>query len=112
MKAGVRLSFRPDGSLLAAGSAQIARVWNVGAGRAVVGPFLHEGSVWAVRFNPQGILLMTYGEAGRLQVWDVLANKVHHTPIELGSHVWKAGFSTDGRLGIACGEKGTLCIWE
>ena len=67
----LHLAFSPDGKLLAAGGTWMARVWEVGAARAVRQFTGYRGWFNALAFSADGKRLATASEGSAMLVWDL-----------------------------------------
>jgi WD40 repeat protein/Flp pilus assembly protein TadD len=90
-----RVAFSPDGRRLAT-SGVAAQVWDASTGERVGAPIPASGTVWVLRFSPDGRWLIVGGEGNAARVWDPETGQPV-TPSYLQDHVvGDAGFSPDG----------------
>jgi WD40 repeat protein len=66
-----RITFSPDGKLLAAGGWGIIRVWEVGSEKAALQFDGHRGRVTSLAFHPDGKRLASASEDCTALVWDL-----------------------------------------
>jgi WD40 repeat protein/class 3 adenylate cyclase len=102
--------FSSDGALIATRHEfeGVARVWDARTGR-LVAEFPHDTEIWAVRFSPDGRLLVT-ASGETVTVWDVASGQ---RLVELPGHegpVLTVDFSPDGSLIASGGDDGTIRI--
>ena len=98
-----RLSFSPDGSLLAAGSTDhTVRLWSLstGAERVLRG---HTDAVESARFSPDGSRLVTASADHLVRVWDVASGQTTLVLRGAFGRVSDASFSPDGRWIVTAG---------
>jgi WD40 repeat protein/tRNA A-37 threonylcarbamoyl transferase component Bud32 len=125
-----RLSYSPDGKLLAEASSEGARLWDV-ARRARLHTFTGhffadvEGlthvseAITALAFSPDGRILATCGRDGTARLHDVRSGKHLRSLTALAAGVTRAHsgltdltFSPDGSSLITAGVQGSLKSWE
>ncbi|MEN8235397.1 MAG: hypothetical protein ABFR89_10810, partial [Actinomycetota bacterium] len=103
----------PDGSLLAAGSRDAARIWHLEAGELLYELDGGDSGSSGVAFIPgRTALAVTSGEIGRaISIWDYEADML--TPIPgSGSFVTAVAVSPDGRYVVASDDAGGMTISE
>ena len=96
-----RLSFSPDGALLAVAVEGQIQLWNV-ARKQQITTFELGGWVNRLSFSPDGALLAVAVE-GQIQLWNV-ARKQQITTFELGDSIGLLSFLPDGTLAAGGGE--------
>ena len=116
------LCFSSDGSLLAAGSYKLIRIWEVATGNILlsVNPDAHkEGNIWpynlhpeSLVFSPDGTILVSGLVGGAIQLWEVttgdkIAALDGHT-----QQVETLGFSSDGKTLVSTAADGTILLWD
>jgi len=68
------ISYSPDGSLIASGSAQenSVKVWDVNSGKIIGKLEGHEGATTAIGFSEDGTKLFTSAKDERTMIWDIV----------------------------------------
>ena len=115
------LAFSPNGKLLAAGSHQRIRLWNMetgnwGKGITAIdgytdGREVFHGSEGLV-FSPDNKTLINGDGNGRLQLWDITTG---NELITLNGHTAQVDtlrFSPDGKTLVSAGQDGTVLLWD
>ena len=92
---GQRVSFSPDGHLLATSTMDGVRVWDIRRHLDRTN-LVHGGRVWALDFSPDGRQIATASDDGTARVWNVADGhevlKLHHA-----KGVVRVAFSPDGQ---------------
>ena len=116
------LCFSSDGSLLAAGSYKLIRIWEVATGNILLSvyPDAHKGSnIWpyslypeSLVFSPDSAILVSGLVGGAIQLWEVttgdrIAVLDGHT-----QQVETLGFSSDGKTLVSTAADGTILLWD
>jgi WD40 repeat protein len=109
------VTFSPDGTMLAAGSA-IGKIdgsvwlWNLPSGelKATLRERERE-TVWSVAFSPDAMMLASGNGAG-ITLWDVTTGEVRASLA--GSPVRSVVFSPDGTLLASGTASGTVSLWD
>jgi WD40 repeat protein len=119
------IAFSPDGRLLAtAGSADIARLWEIATGsllRAVT-----PGPAWDVAFSPDGLVLATAGGRSRSApgvlaaapadraawLWNIASGEVVNGLAVQGGRADAVAFSPDGQLLATAGAGDVVRLWD
>ena len=106
------LAFSPDGSLLAASSADGGiRIWRV-AGRGPPRILSHEGGVTSIAFSGDGALLASGGYDRKVMLWRVADGRPMRTLAGHGGTVWTVDMSDDGERVASGGEDGHVRLWR
>ena len=116
------LCFSSDGTLLAAGSYKLIRIWEVATGNILlsVNPDAHKrDSPWmsniyleSLVFSPDGAILVSGLVGGTIQLWEVttgdrIAALDGHT-----QRIETLAFSSDGKTLVSTGTDGTILLWD
>jgi WD40 repeat protein len=115
----VRVSFSPDGRLLASACGGTVLFWDVSTRRQVGSPLRDENAVSAIAYAPDGRTLATATGRGTVRLWDVAAGRprgdtISHAGAAVGGRdgVDALAFSPDGKL-LATGDAdGTARLWD
>ncbi|HEY1377210.1 MAG TPA: protein kinase [Gemmataceae bacterium] len=70
------------------------------------------GSVWAVRFAPDGHTLAMGIDDGTVRLWDPGTTKVRQTITAHASPVWSLAYSADGKLLATASDDGAVKVWD
>ena len=116
------LCFSSDGTLLAAGSYKLIRIWEVATGNILlsVNPDTHKGdNIWpynlypeSLVFSPDGAILVSGLVGGAIQLWEV---KTGDKIAVLDGHTQQVetlGFSSDGKTLVSTAADGTILLWD
>ena len=110
------LAFSPAGAILASGSADGVRLWNVER-RAEVSAYQHGDGGWgpgvnSVAFSPDGALVASGGDDTTVRVWEVGTDE---DPAVLEGHGWpvrSVAFGADGTM-LASGSRDlAVNLWD
>lgn len=108
---GVRLSL--DGqSLLLAGPANEAAIYDVATGKARVVFRGHVGSVGSAEYDQSGTRVVTAGDDKTLRVWDAASGEHLASIATGGKAAWAAIFSPDGRQVVSIGGDQPARVWS
>ena len=100
-----RITFSPDGTLLASASYdRTARLWDVAAGAGKSTLEGHRKEVRCVSFSPDGQTLASGGTAGIVRLWDVASGKKKDVLYCHKDSILALRFSPDGRI-LATGSR-------
>ncbi|MEM4413247.1 MAG: right-handed parallel beta-helix repeat-containing protein, partial [Candidatus Caldarchaeum sp.] len=105
------VAFSPDGRLLASGSWQEIKLWEVGSGQLVRTLSGHTDEVHSVAFSPDGRLLAS-GSRQEIKLWDVASGREVRTLSGHTSWVTSVAFSPDGRLLASGSWDATIKLWD
>jgi eukaryotic-like serine/threonine-protein kinase len=104
------VAFSPDGTLLATGSSQTARLWNAATGQTIRTLTGHTNGP-AVAFSPDGTLLAT-GSSQTARLWDIATGQTIRTLTGHAGPVSAVAFSPDGTV-LATGSRDqTARLWD
>ena len=115
------LAFSPNGKLLAAGSHQEIRLWNMetgnwGKGITSIDAYKDGKEVFhgceALVFSPDNTTLVNGDGNGRIQLWDMATGD---ELVTLNGHMDGVGtlkFSPDGKTLVSAGQDGTIFLWD
>lgn len=105
------VSFSPDGRHLAsAGSDHLIAVWQVADGKLLRTLHAHEGVVWSVAFNRQGLLS---GSADRtIRLWDVVTGRCLRTLAGPSSGIWSVASDPQGARIATASFDPIVRIWD
>ncbi len=116
------VAFSPDSKTVLTGSIDAtARLWDVGSGKLIGEPFLHEGDVNAVAFSRDGATILT-STIWKTHLWDVAG--IGQTRLTLSHPHWvgAVAFSPDGKWILTgsvdpnplnfTGLKGQVQLWD
>ncbi len=116
------LCFSSDGTLIAAGSYELIRIWEVDTGNILlsVTPDAHkQGNTWkydihaeSLVFSPDDTILISGLTGGAIQLWEVTTgDKI----TVLDGHTQKVetlAFSSDNKTLVSTGADGTILLWD
>ncbi|MBS0263227.1 MAG: HEAT repeat domain-containing protein [Planctomycetes bacterium] len=72
----------------------------------------HQGTIWSVRFSPDGKSLITTGEDSVARVWDLRSGKLQLTLSGHTGTVRHSIYSHDGTQILTAGHDHTIRVWE
>jgi WD40 repeat protein len=109
-----RVTFSPDGKLLAAGlSDGTVKEWDTATRKELASFPAHNGNVNSVAFSPDSKTLASAGDDGLVKFWQAGAGK--ELPEEAkhsDKAVYSLTFSPDGKTVASAGFDGTVKIWN
>ena len=114
------LRFSPDGTLLAAGSHNLIRIWDVDTGNKLLsantkhkrGNTTFGGYPELLVFSPDSAILVNGLGPGTIQLWDVTTGD---RIAVLDGHTQKVetlAFSSDGKTLVSAAADGTILLWD
>jgi WD40 repeat protein len=107
------VSFSPDGSLLASGSADdTIKLWRVADGALVRTLTGHTNWVWSVSFSPDGSLLASGSHDHTIKLWRVSDGSLVRTLTGHTGFVRSVSFSPDGSLLASGSGDKTIKLWR
>lgn len=104
---------RQDGLVYA--SAQPERwgqLWDVTSGRALGEPALRACASARVRFTPDGLRLLLFGDQEGIHVCEAREGRMQSPAFQHSAPVTHAEYSSDGRRVVTSSEDGTVSVWE
>jgi WD40 repeat protein/tRNA A-37 threonylcarbamoyl transferase component Bud32 len=107
------LDFSPDGKTLAAVTANMLTLWDVGSRSRLHEPLYAGNPSWvlAVGFSPDGATLATASSDLGLRFWDVTTGDSLHVPGSGGS-ASDVAFSADGAMIASGSGQGVAEVWD
>ena len=105
------VSFSPDGQVLASGSYETIKLWDVGSRREIATLKGHSNWVRSVSFSPDGQVLASGSDDHTIKLWDVGSRREIATLKGHSSYVHSVSFSPDGQV-LASGSYETIKLWD
>jgi len=128
--AGANVAFNPNGQTIATENAQTVYLWDaktlkllatltdpsveIGYGPLpifTVKGFAHGGTIYSMRFSPDGKTLATASMDGSAKIWDASTGKLIATLNHKGK-VIRLAFSPDSQTVATGSEDRTACLWN
>ncbi len=104
------VSVSPDGTLVATGSVQTARIWESNS-RKLLDTFDPGYLAWCLAFSPDGRVLAVGTDNKRVCLWDVRERRELRTLTGHTDRVWCLAFSPDGSLLATGSHDRTIGLW-
>ena len=109
------VAFCPKDDLLAVGSEEVVRLWDLGTG--ATRSLKAEGVIGQLAFSPDGRLLAAggSGESGTMMVWDVASRTRLKLPFKGAAkyeYIASVAFSPDGGTLAAGSSDNVLWLWD
>nr|VFJ93243.1 MAG: small GTP-binding protein domain-containing protein [Candidatus Kentron sp. H]VFJ94166.1 MAG: small GTP-binding protein domain-containing protein [Candidatus Kentron sp. H]VFK00759.1 MAG: small GTP-binding protein domain-containing protein [Candidatus Kentron sp. H] len=106
------IAFSPDGSLLATGSTDDARIWRIGTGISKFRDLNVVTNVRSVAFSPDGSHLATSWVGLTIGIWNVRTGQRTQMLEGPTRDVSVTAFSADGRLFAGLSGDGHVYLWQ
>jgi WD40 repeat protein/tRNA A-37 threonylcarbamoyl transferase component Bud32 len=107
------LALSQDGTVAVSGGADgIARLWEVGTGRALRPLAGHEGAVLAVAFRPDGKAVLTGGADRTARLWEVETGRLLCMLRGHDGAVTGVAFRPDGQAALTGSADATARLWH
>lgn len=104
----------PDGTRFAIAHDCAISIWDIYAGKEVLGPFQgHNGQILSVSYSPDGTRIASSSSQGRICVWDAQVGQVTLGPLE--GHTREAisvAYSPDGARIMSGSYDKTIRVWD
>jgi len=91
------VAFSPDGQILASGSYQTIKLWNVASGKALRTLTGHKELIFSVAFSPNGLSLASGSKDQTIKLWNVATGQNLGTLTGHTKPIWSVAFSPDGQ---------------
>ncbi len=107
------VTFSPDGTLLAAGTA-IGEIWLYDVASGVPRDTLrgHSDGVWSIAFSPDSRTLVSGSDDQTVRLWNVATGQCEALLNEHTNRVRAIAFSSDGALLASGSNDQHICVWE
>ncbi|MGA2298603.1 MAG: VWA domain-containing protein, partial [FCB group bacterium] len=107
---GCIISFSPDGSKLASGQDNTARIWDLQS-RTIIKTFNHTSTISTVSFSPDGRTLASGGWFAKIRFFDVNLGIEVKTFIE-SSFINSIAFRPDGSMLVSGNDNKEIKLWD
>lgn len=106
------IAFNPQGTKLAAGLGNDAKVWDL-ENRKLLWHFKgHENPVWCVAFSKKGDFLATASIDRTIRFWDLTVGETVRTLKGHSRAIYSISFDPSGRMLASSSEDGTIKVWD
>ncbi|KIK39900.1 hypothetical protein CY34DRAFT_807748 [Suillus luteus UH-Slu-Lm8-n1] len=109
------VSFSPDGTRIATGSADCTvRLWDAVTGQPIGKPLLgHTSPVYSVSFSPDGTRIVSGSADETVRLWDAATGQPVGEPLEGHiDEVNSVSFSPNGTRIVTCSDDWTVRLWD
>jgi WD40 repeat protein len=115
-----RLTYSPDGNLLATAEDRVVKIWNASAMRRDRGPqspswsqrLYNTGTVHSLSFSAHGAYLCAALDGGRAVVWDVRTGRPKELTVPEQGSALAAAFAPVGERVVVGMQGGAIAIWD
>ncbi len=110
------LEFSPDGTIVAAGCRDAAKLWRLADGKLVAtllatGDATTRDGFDGIRFSHDGTTLATWGKEGVVRLWDARTGALRHA-MPHGAEITFVTFTPDDARVASSGFDGTAKLWR
>jgi RNA polymerase sigma factor (sigma-70 family) len=108
----VSLALSADDKLLATGTVEAVRLWDVHTGTEREVTRGHRGSVYGVALSPDGRVVASASLDGTVRLWEATTGKERQRLQGPEGAVYAVAFSPDGRSLVSGGSDGAVRFWD